>query len=91
MTCAKLGADGKVVLPEVTERGDYVAMLCEFSDRAGDMDNDGILNAKDSLAVLKNFLGLEKGKNPLVSDMNNDGFINAKDALIILKKFLGIE
>ena len=90
VTCAKLGADGKVILPDVTEKGEYVAMLCEFSDRLGDMDNDGITNAKDALSVLKDSVGLEKGKNPLVSDMNNDGFINAKDALMILKKAVGL-
>ena len=91
VTCAMLGEDGKVILPDVTEKGDYVAMLCEYSDRLGDMDNDGILNTKDSLSILKDFIGLEKGKNPLVADMNSDGYVNSKDALIILKKFLGIE
>ena len=90
VTCAKLGADGKVSLSDVTEKGDYVAMLCELSDRPGDMDNDGIMNAKDALSVLKDSVGLEKGKNPLVSDMNNDGFINAKDALAILRKIVGL-
>ena len=89
VTCAKLGEDGKVILPDVTEKGDYVAMLCDYSDRPGDMDNDGISNAKDALAVLKDSVGLEKGKNPLVSDLNNDGLINAKDALLILKKAVG--
>ena len=63
----------------------------KFSDLSGDIDNDGILNAKDALAVLKDFLGIEKGANPLVADMNSDGFINPKDAMIILKKYLGIE
>ena len=91
MTCAKLGVDGKVILPDVTEKGNYVAMLCELSDRPGDMDNDGIINPKDSYAVLKDFVGLENGKNPLVADLNNDGFINPKDAMIILKKYLGIQ
>ena len=89
VTCAKLGEDGKVILPDVTEKGAYVAMLCDYSDRPGDMDNDGISNAKDALAVLKDSVGLEKGKNPLVSDLNNDGLINAKDALLILKKAVG--
>ncbi|MBP1562529.1 MAG: hypothetical protein J6C38_02300 [Oscillospiraceae bacterium] len=90
VTCSKLGEDGKVILPDVTENGNYVAMLCELSDRPGDMDNDGITNAKDALSVLKDSVGLEKGKNPLVSDLNNDGFINAKDALLILKKSVGL-
>ena len=54
------------------------------------MDNDGIMNAKDSLAIIKDFIGLEKGVNPLVADINNDGFINAKDSLMILKKTVGL-
>ena len=91
VTCAKLGADGKVILTDVTEKGNYVVMLCEFSDRPGDMDNDGIMNAKDALSVLKDAIGMEKGTNPLVADVNGDGYINAKDALIILQKSLGIE
>ncbi len=91
VTCAKIGEDGKVILSYVAEKGDYVVMLCEFSDRPGDMDNDGFMNAKDSLAVLKDFLGIESGANPLVADMNGDGRINAKDALIIMQKFLEIE
>ncbi len=35
VTCAKIGADGKAILPDVTEEDDYVVMLCEFSDRPG--------------------------------------------------------
>ena len=56
-----------------------------------DMDNDGILNAKDCLAILKDFLDMEKGVNPLVADVNGDGFINAKDALQVLIEYLGIK
>ena len=74
----------------VYEKGEYVVMLGETSDRPGDMNSDGILNAKDALAVLRHSSKLEQGKNPTVSDVNGDGFINAKDALIILKKAAGI-
>ena len=90
VTCAKLGEDGKVILPDVTEKGDYVAMLCEFSDRLGDMDNDGIMNAKDARAILKDIVGLETGKNPLMADFNGDGRINAMDAAAILKRIVGL-
>lgn len=86
----KLDENGAASGLEVSNKGEYVVMLGEFSDRAGDMDNDGITNAKDALAALKDAIGLAKGANPLVSDMNNDGTINAKDALIILKISLGI-
>ncbi|MGN0649307.1 MAG: chitobiase/beta-hexosaminidase C-terminal domain-containing protein [Oscillospiraceae bacterium] len=90
VTCAKLGEDGKVILPDVTEKGDYVAMLCEFSDRLGDMDNDGVMNAKDASAILKDIVGLEPGKNPLMADFNGDGHINAMDAAAILKRIVGL-
>ena len=83
--------NGAAIGLEVSEKGEYVVMLGQFSDRPGDMNNDGILNPKDSLAVLKDFVGLENGVNPLVSDINDDGYINPKDALAILKKYLGIE
>lgn len=90
VACAKLGKDGKATLSGVSEKADYIVMLCEFSDKPGDMNSDGILNAKDSLAVLKHYLDIEKGANPEFADINNDGFINAKDALIILQISLGL-
>ena len=87
----KIDENGAAVGLEISEKGEYVVMLGELSDRPGDMDNDGILNSKDSLAVVKDFLGIESGVNPLVADVNVDGFINSKDALIIFKKSFGIE
>lgn len=90
VACAKLGADGKLFLPGVTEKGDYIAMLCEFSDLQGDMSNDGILNAVDASAILKDIVGLESGANPLVADFNGDGNVNAVDASSILKNIVGL-
>lgn len=90
VTCAKLGADGKVLLPGVTEKGDYIAMLCEFSNLPGDMSNDGILNAVDASAILKDIVGLESGANPLMADFNGDGNVNAMDASAILKRIVGL-
>lgn len=90
VACAKLGADGKLFLPGVTEKGDYIAMLCEFSDLQGDMSNDGILNAVDASAILKDIVGLESGANTLMADFNGDGNVNAVDASSILKKIVGL-
>lgn len=90
VACAKLGADGKVLLPGVAEKGDYIAMLCEFSNLPGDMSNDGILNAVDASAILKDIVGLESGANPLMADFNGDGNVNAVDASSILKKIVGL-
>lgn len=90
VTCARLGEDGKVILPDVFEKGDYVVMLCEFSDLPGDMNNDGVLNAMDASAILKDIVGTEAGANPLMADFNGDGKINAMDASAILKRIVGI-
>lgn len=65
-------------------------MLCEFSDLPGDMSNDGILNAVDASAILKDIVGLESGANPLMADFNGDGNVNAVDASSILKKIVGL-
>lgn len=86
----KIDENGEANELTVYEKGEYAVMLGEMSDRPGDMNSDGILNAKDALAVLKHSSKLEKGENPAVSDVNGDGLINAKDALIILKKAAGI-
>lgn len=90
VACAKLGADGKVLLPGVAEKGDYIAMLCEFSNLPGDMSNDGVLNAVDASAILKDIVGLESGANPLMADFNGDGNVNAVDASAILKNIVGL-
>ena len=90
VTCAKLGTDGKALLPGVTEKGDYIVMLCEFSDLPGDMSNDGILNAVDASAILKDIVGLESGANPLMADFNGDGNVNAVDASAVLKRIVGL-
>ena len=90
VTCAKLGEDGKVILPDVVEKGDYVVMLCEFSDRPGDMNNDGTMDVFDASAILKDLVELEKGKNLLMADFNSDGEINVFDASAILKRLVGI-
>ena len=86
----KIDENGAAIGLKVSESGEYVVMLGEMSDRPGDIDNDGIMNAKDALAALKHSVGMEKGKNPVVGDMNGDGDINAKDALFILKKSVGM-
>ena len=80
----KIDENGAAIGLEVTEKGEYVVMLCEFSDRPGDINNDGTINPIDSLSILKNYIEIEEGENPLVADVNGDGFINAKDAFRVL-------
>lgn len=83
--CAKLGADGTVTISGADSAGEYVVMVCEFSDMPGDINNDGVLNALDASAVLKCVVGISQGSNPLMGDFNKDGTVNAIDASDILK------
>ena len=83
--CAKLGADGAAIIPGADSEGEYVVMVCEFSDMPGDINNDGVLNALDASAVLKCVVGISQGANPLMGDFNKDGTVNAIDASDILK------
>lgn len=83
--CAKLGADGTATIPGADSAGEYVVMVCEFSDMPGDINNDGVLNIPDALAVLKCVVGISQGANPLMGDFNKDGTVNIRDASDILK------
>lgn len=83
--CAKLGADGAATIPGADSAGEYVVMVCEFSDMPGDINNNGVLNALDASAVLKCVVGISQGANPLMGDFNKDGTVNAIDASDILK------
>ena len=90
VSCGKIAANGKAVMSNSGEKGDYIVMLCEYSDLMGDVNNDGIVNPKDSTSSLSHFLEIEKCKNQLVADMNRDNFINPKDSYLILQRYLGI-
>ena len=83
--CTTLGGDGAATISGADSAGEYVVMVCEFSDMPGDINNDGVLNALDASAVLKDVIGLSQGKNSLMGDFNNDGIVNALDASDILK------
>ncbi len=83
--CVRLGEDGTVMIPGVDPAGEYVVMVCGFSDLPGDITNDGVLNALDAAAVLKSIVGISERANPLMGDFNGDGTVNALDASAILK------
>ncbi|MGN0701051.1 MAG: chitobiase/beta-hexosaminidase C-terminal domain-containing protein [Oscillospiraceae bacterium] len=87
--CAKLGADGSVILPNSNDKGEYVVMICEFSDLKGDMNNDGVMSDTDVFAILKQVIAIAQGENPAVADVNGDGKVTAADAAEILKKIIG--
>ncbi len=87
--CVKVGGDGSAVISGMNTAGEYVVMVCEFSDLPGDLNNDGALNALDAAAILKDIVGIEKGANQLMGDFNGDGVMNALDAAAILKHIVG--
>ena len=88
--CVKVGADGSVTVPGANAAGGYIVMVCEFSDLPGDADNDGVLNALDASAVLRDIVGGGKLQNPLMGDFNGDGAVNALDASAILRAVVGL-
>lgn len=88
--CVKVDENGIATVSGVNTNGEYVVMVCKFSDRPGDMNNDGILNALDASSVLKDIVGIADGENPLMGDYNGDGVVNALDAAAILKAIVGI-
>lgn len=83
--CVKVDENGAAIIPGADTNGEYIVMVCEFSDRLGDMNNDGVLNALDASAILKSIIGAANGANPQMADFNDDGKVNAFDASAILK------
>ncbi len=81
----KVDADGNVSLTDIGDKGDYVIMLCEYSDRKGDANNDGMVNIADALALLRDVFGLEEVKNTAMRDFNGDGKNDVSDARDLLK------
>ena len=88
--CTKIAEDGSAVISGANAGGEYVVMVCEFSDVSGDADNNGILNALDAAALLKYIVGISENANTLMCDFNGDGAVNALDAAAILKEIVGI-
>ena len=56
--------------------GEYAVMVCRYSDRQGDFDNNGILDIYDAVALLRYSVGLDSGENLQLIDLNGDGLVN---------------
>ena len=89
-TCVKLAADGTAVISGMDAAGEYAVMICKYSDRPGDINNDGILNSGDALALLRYSVGLEEYENLWVGDYNGDGKIDIADARAVLRWSVGL-
>ena len=83
--CVRVGEDGSAVISGADTAGEYLVMVCRYSDLPGDVNNDGALNALDAAAILKDIVELGKCENAQVGDLNGDSVMNAMDASAILK------
>lgn len=89
-TCVKLAEDGTAVIPGMSAPGEYAVMVCRYSDRQGDFDNNGILDIYDAVALLRYSVGLESGENLQLIDLNGDGLVNCADASTVLRWLVGL-
>lgn len=89
-TCVKLADDGTAVIPGMNAPGEYAVMVCRYSDRQGDFDNNGILDIYDAVALLRYSVGLDSGENLQLIDLNGDGLVNCADASTVLRWLVGL-
>lgn len=57
--------------------------------KPGDVNEDGVVNSKDSILLRKYILGSEVTINKTAADVNKDGAINSKDSILLRKYILG--
>ena len=84
---ARIDPDSKATL-SLTGKGSYYVFIADTTYLNGDMNNDGVLDKLDTVAILKHIVELAAGANPEMADFNGDGKINAFDAAEILKRFV---
>lgn len=89
-TCVKLAEDGTAIIPGMSAPGEYAVMVCRYSDRQGDFDNNGILDIYDAVALLRYSVGLDSGENLQLIDLNGDGLVNCADASMVLRWVVGL-
>lgn len=89
-TCIKLAEDGTAVVPGMSAPGEYAVMVCRYSDRQGDFDNNGVLDIYDAVALLRYSVGLESGENLQLIELNGDGMVNCADASMVLRWVVGL-
>lgn len=84
-----IGDDGAVLLDNAYTKDSYIVMIDSLSDLPGDADNNGVFNALDAAAVLKNSAANKDAANPAMADFNHDGRVDALDAAAMLRKLVG--
>ena len=69
----------------------YANITVEETFEVGDVNDDGYVDMKDSLAVRNYCAGVDEDVNASGADLNLDGKVNAKDLLILKKVNAGID
>ena len=82
---SRVDENGYAAMPGASAKGEYVVMLCDYSDLLGDVTNDGVVNALDASAILKEIVEIALCENPEMGDFNISGAMTALDAAAILK------
>ena len=62
----------------------------QIQRQAGRLDNNGVLDIYDAVALLRYSVGLESGENLQLIDLNGDGMVNCADASMVLRWVVGL-
>ena len=82
--CIKLDAKGNAKLLEISDAGDYVILMGQYSMLLHDVNNDGDIDTEDVTALLYDIVQLQPAANPNMRDVTENGMINAHDAAALL-------
>ncbi len=90
--CVKLDEKGNAKLLELSEKGDYIVLMGQYSMLLHDVNNDGDIDTEDVMALLYNIVQLMPAENPDMCDVTENGTVNAYDvaALIAFLSAIGL-
>lgn len=82
--CVRLDDKGNAKLLELSEKGDYIVLMGQYSMLLHDVNNDGDIDTEDVTALLYDIVQLQPAENPDMCDVTENGTINAYDAAALL-------
>lgn len=81
--------DGRDNAVRVNVQNGSITVVPSTSYIPGDVNNDGKINARDIIAIMRAILGDKPAEyTEAAADLNNDGKINAKDIICIMRLML---
>ena len=90
VSTAKIAENGSVTLTGADSKGEYVIMLCDYSDLRGDADNNGKVQINDARVTLYHYVKLGEVSNRVMADFDSNSDISLSDALAILRHSVGL-